>query len=91
MERPTVKRLVPQFHPLAGERVVPQCGWAYEWGSGGWTTGYRADKLRAKGRDPHRCLRGSTMVVEGTPYCRTHAGERCLQLLEDGEHDMRDD
>jgi hypothetical protein len=74
-------------HPFDkdGKLKTIQCGWKWAWGSGMWITGYKADKMRAAGRDPHRCLKGSTYTVDGVAYCRTHAALVVLENLEELE------
>ncbi len=42
----------------------------------------RAAKLELKGFDPKLCYFHATHMIEGKPYCSTHAGMKALEILE---------
>lgn len=62
---------------------VYQCKWPKEKIKDIGYKGYRAKRAELNSKDPEYCMRLSSHLVDGIPYCSRHAGTILLEKYDD--------
>ncbi len=71
-----IKLLKPPPHEYV---PTPQCCVPVQAPS--YNSDWRAQRYKERGTDPKLCQRNSTVIIDGKPYCRLHAGQVALDIL----------